>query len=107
MLHKSPRIESKKLRDSARNQECTLNVAGVCNYDSATTVLCHLPSEDKGMAKKSHDYFAAFGCSACHTWLDGNQGDEVDRLFYWLRGVKRTLEIWIREGLVVIKGHKP
>lgn len=68
------RIMSKKLRDSARGEPCTLNIAGVCNYDSSTVVLCHLPDESHGMGRKSDDIVAAFGCHACHDAIDGRAG---------------------------------
>jgi len=63
MLAKDFRIDSKKLRDSANGEECTFNVAGVCKYDKATTVLCHSGEngDGKGWGKKGSDLFAAMG----------------------------------------------
>ena len=46
------RVISQKLRDSARGQDCTLRLPGICNFDSATTVLAHLPCGQKGMGMK-------------------------------------------------------
>lgn len=96
------RIESKKLRASARGEDCTLNIAGVCSYDSATVVLCHLPDESHGMARKSDDICAAFGCAACHDAIDGRAGSlsAEDRMFYMRRAMVRTWRRWIALGLV-------
>ena len=91
-----------KLRKSAKGQDCTLNVVHVCNYNSETTVLCHLDGEDKGMALKSPDHFAVYGCSACHSWLDQHNGEAIDRLFYSLRALGRTHKIMIEDGTLVI-----
>ena len=97
-----------KLRKSAKGQECTLHISGVCNYNPETTVLAHLPSEFKGMGKKSPDYCACFACSSCHDEVDGRtnksiiQGDDAD--FYMRRAMVRTWNIWIDEGIIKIGG---
>jgi len=96
-------IKSKKLRDSARDQPCTMNVAGVCNCDSSTTVLCHIQTEMGIMGGKTDDISAAFGCSDCHLWYDQKKGSELDRLFYSMRAMIRTQLIWIELGLLIVK----
>ena len=59
-----------KLRDSARGEECTLQIFPYCNGNPETVVLCHLPS-GSGMGQKSPDWFAVYGCSNCHDIIDG------------------------------------
>lgn len=59
---------SKKYRDAARDQDCTLRLIG-CNNDTTTVVLCHRPGA--GMGTKSSDHDAADGCTHCHDILDG------------------------------------
>ena len=98
-------FRSNKLRDSARDQACTFQIPGICNYDLKTVVLCHLP-DDSGtgkMAGKSEDICAAFGCSACHDLIDRRviipaflqrQFDE-DREFYMRRAMLRTWRKWL------------
>jgi len=108
-------VKSKKIRDSARGEECTLQIVGACNYDPATTVLAHLP-DDSGTGKmggKSNDVgCAVYACSSCHDVIDGRAGfislddciafeDCAD--FYQLRALKRTIKRMIEKGLVVIK----
>ena len=98
------RIESKKLRDSARGESCTLNIAGICTYDDSTVVLCHLSYESHGMGRKSDDIVAAFGCHACHDAIDGRAGhlSPEDREYYARRGMVRTWRRWIERGLVKV-----
>jgi hypothetical protein len=102
-------MKSQALRDSARNQECTFNIVGVCNYDPATVVLCHLPSETRGMGMKSTDLCAAYGCSSCHDAIDGRKPSteyEQNAGFYNMRAIIRTLTKYAECGLLVIKGAK-
>ncbi len=44
------RVVSKKVRDSARGQDCTVRIPGTCNFDPATTVLAHLPCARRAWA---------------------------------------------------------
>ncbi|MET3654066.1 nuclease domain-containing protein [Dyella japonica] len=95
------------LRKSAKGEDCTLNVAGVCNYDPSTTVLCHLPIiESAGMGQKATDLCACYGCNACHDWIDNRNGTNPydERLFYAARGLVRTQRRMIEKGLIVVKG---
>ena len=62
-----------KLRDSARGEDCTLQIHPYCNGNPETTVLCHLPS-GSGMGQKSPDWFAVYGCSDCHDVIDSRKG---------------------------------
>ena len=96
-------MKYKKLRDSARSQQCVLNIAEICNYNEETTVLAHVDSEEKGMSRKSPDWFAVFSCSDCHAHLDQHRMSEEDRLFYTQRGLLRTWKFWIDAGLIEIK----
>lgn len=73
-----------------------------------TTVLAHAPSELKGMGNKSPDWWGADACSACHDLVDGRQrvtditAEEIYRAH--IRGVFRTLQRRIEEGLIIVKG---
>lgn len=94
------RIVSPKLQRSARGQDCTMNVADVCNYIPDTVVLAHVQVEGGAMGAKTHDVSACFACSACHAWLDQYLGTEEDRLFYTRRAMVRTWVIWIEQRLI-------
>jgi len=99
-------IVSRKIRTSARDEDCTVQIVGVCNYRPETVVLAHLPDETKGMGKKADDISACYCCSACHDALDGRQWSpelEDRRDWYMRRAMVRTWRRLIEKGLVVIK----
>lgn len=103
------KIESKAMRNSARGQQCTFNLPGVCDYGTETTVLCHLPDESGGMGRKSDDLSAGYGCAGCHAVIDGRspyyfQDGEKD--WYMRRAQTRTLRIMAESGVIAIKGVK-
>lgn len=92
-------FKSKAWRDSARGQECQLQIPGVCNHDPRTTVLCHLRMFGwAGMAEKPPDFLAVYACEACHSILD-RRGTKAD-IDPWdiLRALGNTLIIHHREG---------
>jgi hypothetical protein len=95
-------IVSSKLRNSAKGQPCMFQIPGVCNHDTTTTVLCHLPSEIKGVATKSDDFHAAFGCSQCHETIDLHILSREDELYFSLRALQRTMRNWVSRGLVIV-----
>lgn len=63
------RVVSKKIRNAARDQNCTLRLSE-CNFNPETTVLAHLPNGFKGMSIKGFDTVAVFACSSCHDAID-------------------------------------
>lgn len=91
---------STKLRQSAKGQTCTFQIPGVCNRNPETTVLCHAPSEVRGIGMKGDDFHAAFGCSDCHMALDHHKLANWQEYFYWLQGIQRTQRIWAQMGLM-------
>jgi len=68
---KQQRVESQHIRRAAQGERCTLQIVGVCNGRTDTTVLAHLPDESHGISRKSDDLSGAFGCDACHSVIDG------------------------------------
>lgn len=92
-----------KIRSSAKGEECQIQIHPYCNGNPETTVLCHAPSEDKCMGKKSPDFWAAYGCSTCHDIVDFRMSTHLTRgqIFACLmRGVFRTQKILIQKGLM-------
>ncbi len=55
------KVVSKKVRESARGQDCTVRLIGICNFNPETTVLAHLPCGQKGMGMKGFDTVAIHG----------------------------------------------
>lgn len=101
LIKKPLKIRSKKLRDSARDQSCTLRLPGICNGDWQTTVLAHVNFGGHGMATKESDLSACYACSSCH--------DAVDRRTPWLRddsvifaAVMRTQHNMVESGLIEV-----
>lgn len=109
-LQKETRIESKKIREAAKGEACTLEIYGVCRSRSDTTVLCHLPDESHGMSRKSDDISSCFGCADCHDVIDGRRkwpdGEEKDKQWYFRRAQTRTLRRLIELDVISIKGMK-
>lgn len=72
---KASRPKSTPIRKSARGEDCTLMIPGVCNRDPETVVLCHSNrlEDGKGMGLKAPDKEGAYGCSCCHDVLDGRR----------------------------------
>lgn len=111
-LQKQKPIISKKLRALAEGQDCTLRLAGVCNYDTETTVLAHLPDESNGMGRKPDDISACFACSSCHDYIDGRVkanridpdfADSQHDLMLMRRAQTRTMRIAIEAGVLILK----
>lgn len=94
------------IRASAKGERCTLNIVGICNYNNDTVVLCHYPSEYKGMAVKSPDWCAGYGCSACHDAIDDRIDaglTDYEKEFYMRRSMVRTIGRLIDKGLLRVE----
>jgi len=61
-----------KIRQSARGEDCTINLPGVCNYNPETVCWCHSNRSEhgKGMGLKAKDEHGAYGCYDCHMVYD-------------------------------------
>ena len=88
-----------KIRESARGEDCSFRFPNICNFNSETTVLCHINTKYKGMALKSPDLFSAYGCSNCHAHLDGNK--QLDPMWI-LDAVFETQYKLMEKGLIEI-----
>lgn len=99
-------IKSKKLRDSARGEDCSINIQGVCNYQPETSIMAHVPSPISGY--KSSDLGGAIiCCSSCHDVIDRrviNDEFELERDWYILRAVQVTLNKLYEMGVISVKG---
>lgn len=93
-----PPIRSKAIRRAARGQRCTLNLPGICNYDSETVVLAHIRDDHFGRSQKASDTSGMFCCSACHAAYDlARTGlDELSLLRLVFRAYQRTIERLVR-----------
>ena len=92
-----------KLTKAARGQECTIQLHPYCNMNPETTVFAHAPSEDKGMAIKSPDWWGCDSCSDCHDIVDGRRKTDIPKeeiKAAHTRGVYRTIKRRIEQGLI-------
>jgi len=102
-------IRSNKLTNSARDKDCTLQIADVCYNKTETTVLAHLPDESAGQSLKADDISACFACCDCHAVIDGHTDiflSKEDKEFYMRRAMVRTWRIWRELRLISIAGDK-
>lgn len=102
-MKKAAKPKASKIRQSARDEQCTVMVPGVCNGNPETTVLAHL--NGAGMGAKDGDQFGAYACSECHSWLDGGYAKHHDRdtrdLLHY-RGIIKTQRILFEKGLLLV-----
>ncbi len=100
-------VRGRRIRESARGEDCSIRMIGVCNHDSATTVWSHWPglAGGRGMGLKSNDLCGAYACSACHDVVDmrsdppegmTRQAVEID----WHEGHLRSLVRLCEKGIV-------
>ncbi len=79
----------------ARGMFCLLLVPGVCQGGTETTVACHsnLQCHGKAGARKADDCYSAWGCMACHRWLDqGPATFEVKEAAFMAGHLRQVLE---------------
>ena len=89
MFPKPKTWKSKKYRDAAKGQDCTMRLPGICNGNPETTVLAHRGGG--GVAKKSDDHDAADLCSSCHDAYDGRSKWPASRT-RWAEFARARLE---------------
>lgn len=100
-------MRSKKITQAAKGEQCTLQIAGVCNGNPETTVFCHFPDSSHGVGIKATDFSGGFGCSACHDVVDGrvrsNEFQGAAKDWYMRRSQTRTMERLFERGILCIK----
>lgn len=105
MISKPIKIRSKKITDSAKGEDCTLRIPGICNGNPETTVFAHLPG-NKGTGTKNHDIFGVYACSDCHDWLDGRSDKYavamLTREKEYLRALQETQIKLYQKGLLKV-----
>jgi len=103
---KQKRIKSTKITQSARGEECTLRIPGVCNRNPETTVFAHI--NGGGMGTKHHDIHGCYACSDCHDWIDSriSYGDDYIKAKELLRAMTETQTKLLQKGLITVKGAK-
>lgn len=96
---------SKKIRNSAKGEECALRFYQVCNGNPETTIFAHVGSAG-GMGIKCGDNFGVYACSRCHDLIDGrikHPEGNYDFSEDVLRALEETQQKLIDKELMVIK----
>lgn len=103
---KTPNRVQQSIRDSARGEECTVRIPGVCTFDREKTIWSHAPlgAAGKGRGLKSLDLCGAYACTACDAVLDGQAPRPAGMtreqvLVEWFFGHMRSLVILRQKGL--------
>lgn len=87
-----------RLLELARSMPCLLQVPGVCNRDTATTVACHSNWSEHGKAgaRRADDCYSAWGCYACRAWLDQGEADAAVKRPIFDAALLRQMRWWER-----------
>lgn len=95
------------IRNAARDEDCTVRIAGACNSNPATSVWSHFPGldGDRGMGIKALDLCGAIACSACHDVVDGRApmpagATRSSVMLDWFHGHMRSLVVLARKGVL-------
>jgi hypothetical protein len=96
-------VISKKIRNSARGQECQVRIPGVCNHNSETVILAHV-GKGAGMGQKCDDIHATYACSNCHDTIDGRstRGSASELMIYAYEGMVRTQKLLLDQELIKV-----
>lgn len=103
LLKHAPIPKLDKLREAARNYDCTL-----CGKHRIHTVAAHNNEvEWKGIGKKAPGFLIAYVCGdpgGCHDRIDGRAGalPKEEKRSLWDLAFKRTVALWFRDGWLVI-----
>lgn len=94
-----------KITQSARGEDCTVRIPGVCNFNPETTVFAHINGIRFGHGTGIKTKLGAYCCSSCHDMLDGRTQrlicfsmDELKLMHY--EGVMETLIKLEEKGLL-------
>lgn len=96
-------VISKKIRNSARGQECQVRIPSVCNRNNETVILAHV-GKGAGMGQKCDDIHATYACSACHDVIDGRVriGDPRINRLYAYEAMVRTQKLLLEQELIQV-----
>ncbi len=94
-----------KITKSARGQNCTVRLLGVCNHNPETVVLAHINGVRFGHGVGIKTQLGAYACSACHDLVDmrtklppGMTWRDVKFAHY--EGVMETFALLLKSGIL-------
>jgi hypothetical protein len=95
-------MNHKKITESARGEDCTVRLPGVCNFNPETVVFAHLNGVRFGHGVGKKTKWGAYACSACHDELD-RRTRRMDSEFVKLAHYEATIETLnklVEKGLI-------
>ena len=97
-------VRSKKITASAKGQDCTVRLVGICNANSETVVFAHV-GRTRGTAIKCGDNFGVYACSSCHDEIDRRTRNmkAEDLNSEMLRALEETQQKLFNQGLLIAK----
>ncbi len=90
---------NRALLDMAQGRRCLLLAVEGCEGASGlTTVACHSNSgiHQKGASRKADDQYTAWGCAACHAWLDQGRSPKAEKQRAFMSAHLRQVLEWRR-----------
>lgn len=95
-------MNEKKIQASARGEECTVRLPGICSHNPETVVFAHLNGVRFGHGVGKKTKWGAYSCHACHMELDRQttilEKDYVKLCHY--EAVIETLDKLVEKGLI-------
>lgn len=103
---KSEPYRDAALLEMARGRPCLLMVPAVCSHRVDTVVAAHsnLPEHGKAMGRKADDHYSAWGCFACHSWLDQSKAAGAQKAMVFQLAHARQVLAW---RLVAMDANEP
>ena len=105
-MPKIPDRVDQRIRESARGEDCTVRIPGVCRAHPDYTIWSHAPlgAAGKGRGLKALDLCGAYCCTACDAVIDGQSPlpggySRAMALNDWFMGHMRSLVRLRQKGL--------
>ena len=99
-------MKSKKIRNSARGEDCQVRIPGICNFNPETTIPAHI-GHGGGTGMKASDLEIAYCCSDCHDLIDQRTNiaefSDLEIKLMAYEGAARTREILVSKSLIEVK----
>ena len=98
---------NKKIRESARDEECLVRLPGACLCDPAATIWSHYRggAGGKAGALKADDLAGAYACTACDAVYDGQRKPPAGMTYAevvmaWFEGHIRSIVRLHEKGVI-------
>ena len=100
-------MKTTKIRESAKDQLCTVNLPGCRQWETSTTVLAHKTYPTYPNSPRKCDARAAYACVSCHDILDGRTPYSwalYEKDAVWAAAIEQTHVILIEKDLLRFEG---